>query len=300
MNAASRRRKLIAAAHRAIAARSPALALGSRLLGRRQRRRVWLLYAWSRGCSDLANGEGAIADIRAKTEAALRGEHAGALSFDALELLARECNLLPDYPRLMLEGLAMDAADFRPHDEEALYGYCHAVAGAPAALAAIACGVPAKDEATLAHAAELGVGCRLVAIARDISEDAARDRCYLPDSWLSEMDIPPGEHMKPPYRKRLAVLAERLGDRAEAFIASSRRALPALSFRTAWAALTVIGIHQEIIEDVVARGEHGWDHRAATGPLERIDKAMAAGFRALLRRRLRDGEEAEPPWRPAP
>jgi len=166
-------------------------------------------------------------------------------------------------------------------------------------MAAIASGVSPKDETALARAADLGIACRLVSIARDISEDAARGRCYLPDSWLSEMDIPPGEHMKPPYRKRLAVLAERLANRAEAFIASARRGIPALSFRPAWAALTVIAIHHDIIQEVVERGEHGWDHRVAGGVTDRIDKAMKAGVFALLRRRLAAEEEAEPPWRPA-
>ena len=151
----------------------------------------------------------------------------------------------------------------------------------------------------LDRAADLGIGCRLAAIARDISEDAAAGRCYLPDSWLSEMDIPPGEHMKPPYRKRLAVLAGRLASDAEGFIASAREGVAALPFRPAWAALTVASIHRDIIEDVVARGEHGWDHRVAGSGVDRIDKAMTCGIVALLRRRLVSAEPVDPPWREA-
>jgi phytoene synthase len=44
-----------------------------------------------------------------------------------------------------------------------------------------------------------------------VGEDAAAGRCYLPHDWLAEMDMGPGEHMKPHYRPRLAMLAKRLG-----------------------------------------------------------------------------------------
>jgi phytoene synthase len=151
----------------------------------------------------------------------------------------------------------------------------------------------------LDRAGDLGIGCRLAALARDISEDAAAGRCYLPDDWLSEMDIPPGEHMKPPYRKRLAVLAERLADRAETFIASAGQGVADLPFRPAWVALTVAAVHRDILDDVVARGEHGWDHRIASSRIDLIDKAMTSGFRAMLRRRLIPGEPVAPPWRDA-
>jgi phytoene synthase len=111
------------------------------------------------------------------------------------------------------------------------------------------------------------------------------------------MDIPPGEHMKPPYRKRLAILAERLASRAEGFIGSARDGVAALPFRPAWATLAIIAAHRDILEDVIARGEHGWDHRPTSGSLDRIDKAMTSGILALLRHQLVPTAPAEPPWR---
>jgi phytoene synthase len=300
MSARRDRRGLIAAAHAVIAGRSPALAFASQLLDRGQRERSWLLFAWCRACDDLVRGadpEAALEQIRAKTDTVLNGGKVDDARFDALALLLTETTLPPRYPRLAVDGLAMDVADFRPRDEEELFRYCHHVAGAPAAMAAIAMGVGLGDAAMLERAGDLGIGCRLAALARDISEDAAAGRCYLPDDWLSEMDIPPGEHMKPPYRKRLAVLAERLADRAETFIASACRGVPDLPFRPAWAVLTIAAIHRDILSDVVARGEHGWDHRTSSSRADRIDKAMLAGFAALTRRWVARGGAIEPPWR---
>jgi hypothetical protein len=60
----------------------------------------------------------------------------------------------------------------------------------------------------------------------------------------------------------------------------------------------VIAIHGDIIQEVVDRGEHGWDHRVGAGGADRIDKAMKAAFFALLRRRLPVDDAVEPPWRP--
>jgi phytoene synthase len=300
MSARRDRRRLVAAARRAIMARAPALAFATRLLDRRQRQHLRLLYFWCRVCADLVRGpdtEAGLVQAREKTVAALGGSPVGDPAFDALALLISETGLPDHYPRLVLDGLAMDAADFRPRHEEELFGYCHRVAGVPAVMAAIMLGVSAQDAATLGRAADLAIGCRLAALARDISADAAADRCYLPDDWLSEMDIPPGEHMKPPYRKRLAVLAVRLASRAEAFIGSAREGVAALPFRLAWVTLTVIAVHRDILEDVIARGEHGWDHRPTSGSLDRIDKGMISAILALLRRKLRPAEPAELPWR---
>jgi phytoene synthase len=294
------RRRALAAAHAAIAERAPSLAFATKLLDRRRQQHIRLLYLWCRACADLVRGpdpEAGLERLREKTVIALSGATVGDAPFDALALLISEAGLPDHYPRLVIDGLAMEAADFHPRHEEELYDFCHHVAGVPAMMAAIVLGIGVEDEERLGRAADLGIGCRLAALARDISEDAAADRCFLPDDWLAEMDIPPGEHMKPPYRKRLAVLAGRLASRAEGFIGSARESVATLPFRLAWAALTVTAIHRDILEDVTARREHGWDHRATAGSLDRIDKAMTSAIRALLRRRLAPAEPVAPPWR---
>ena len=64
-----------------------------------------------------------------------------------------------------------------------------------------------RDTTTLDRASDLGIAFQLSNIARDVAEDAAADRCYLPVEWMVELDIPPGQHMHPAYRARLAVMA---------------------------------------------------------------------------------------------
>ena len=80
---------------------------------------------------------------------------------------------------------------------------------------AAAMGVSPDDEATLDRASDLGIAFQLANIARDMSEDDAIGRCYLPQGWLAEMDVSPGQHMKPNYRERMGVLVKRLAAMAD-------------------------------------------------------------------------------------
>ena len=100
--------------------------------------------------------------------------------------------------------------------------YCYHVAGAVGCMMAIVMGIKPDDADTLDHACDLGIAFQLANIARDIEEDDRVGRCYLPEEWLVEMDFPPGQHMKPPFRARLAVLAKRLATMAADYEASAR------------------------------------------------------------------------------
>ena len=44
------------------------------------------------------------------------------------------------------------------------------------------------ERARLDRACDLGLAFQLVNIARDVSEDDARGRCYIPTEWLAEAD----------------------------------------------------------------------------------------------------------------
>jgi phytoene synthase len=268
---------LVAHARSSIARGSKSFAMASRLFDPATRERAWLLYAWCRACDDLADGQElghgrtAVSDpaarlekIRTLTIGGLNGTETGEPPFDALGVVAAECGIPHALAMDLIEGFAMDAAGFSPRSEADLLRYCYHVAGAVGCMMAIVMGVPARDEATLDRACDLGIAFQLANIARDLCEDAAADRCYLPLEWLVEMDVPPGEEMKPHYRARIAVLAQRMADMAARYEASARAGTPALSFRSAWAVLAAAGIYGDIAREVAARGARAWDHRVVT------------------------------------
>src|SRR3546814_19338450 len=129
---------------------------------------------------------------------------------------------------------------------------------------ALLMGIDALDETTLDRASDLGIAFQLANIARDVAEDAAADRCYLPVEWMVELDIPPGQHMHPAFRGRLSVMAKWLSEMAEAYEASGRWGARKLPPRSRWAVLAAAGIYGEISREVRRRGDHAWDTRAVS------------------------------------
>ncbi len=300
------REAIVATAHESIARGSKSFAAASLLFDKPTRERAWLLYAWCRRCDDIADGQDhghgmtvvhdapeRLAALSAMTEQALAGEVVGEPAFDALRIVAAETRMPRRFARDLVAGFALDAEDWRPRSENDLYRYCYHVAGVVGCMMAVVMGVDPDDEDTLDRACDLGMAFQLANIARDIEEDDRVGRCYLPIEWLVEMDFPPGQHMKPPFRSRLAVLSKRMADRAAAFEASAREGTPALSFRSAWAVLAAAGIYGAIGRTVASRGEHAWDHRVTTSGMQKLGFIVTAarevaGREKLYPRRPRD------------
>ena len=293
------RAAIVATAQESIARGSASFAAASRLFDRQTRERAWLLYAWCRRCDDIVDGQdhghgmrrideavARVDEVAALTEAALAGQTVGDPAFDALAIVAAETNMPARFARDVVAGFRLDAEDWRPRHERDLYRYCYHVAGAVGCMMAVVMGVSPDDEATLDRACDLGLAFQLANIARDIEEDDRVARCYLPEEWLAEMDIPPGQHMKPPFRDRLVVLAKRLTGRAALHEASARGGTPALSFRSAWAVLAAADIYGAIGREVAARGVHAWDHRARTSTAEKLGFMIRAAGRSARRRTL--------------
>jgi phytoene synthase len=283
-------------AYDSIAQGSKSFVLASQLFERTTRERVWLLYAWCRAADDLTDGQdhggamqsghdakAALARIRALTDAAWRGEPTGERAFDALGLLLTEVEI----PRAVIDdiiaGFELDADDWRPRSEADLLRYCYHVAGAVGVAMALVMGVAPDDERTLDRASDLGIAFQLSNIARDVAEDAAADRCYLPVDWLVELDIPPGQHMHPAFRSRLSVMARWLAEMAEEYEASARWGARKLSPRSRWAVLAATGIYGDIAREVRRRGDHAWDHRARTSAWQKLGWVARAGWSVLRR-----------------
>ena len=258
------------------------------------RERVWLLYAWCRACDDLADAqdhggrpgeqdeaEARLATIRERTALAFAAKPTGDRAFDGFGVVARECGLTRAMADDVIAGFALDTADWRPRSEGDLMRDCYHVAGAVGMMMAMVMGVSPEDEATLDRACDLGLAFQLANIARDVEEDDAAERCYLPLEWLVEADIPPGEQMKPHYRKQLTAIVARLVHIAHAHECSARIGAGKLKPRQRWAVLAAAGIYGEIATQVERRGAHAWDHRTVVGDLHKAGWIASAAWSAL-------------------
>ena len=293
------RGSLVRRARKSIRKGSKSFALASRLFDKATRERVWLLYAWCRRCDDIADGQdhgGAssglklddatarqrVMAIRILTERALEGQPTAELAFDAFGQVAAECRLTPEDASDVIEGFALDAGGWRPRTEEDLMRYCFHVAGGVGVMIAKVMGVSKDDHETLDRACDLGLSFQLVNIARDVSEDDARGRCYIPTEWLAEADMPPGVRLRPEYRAELVGLVGRMLDMAERHQAAARYGANGLGFRQRWAVLSAARIYGAIGRKVRAAGPHAWDHRVRTGLFEKLGHVVGAFWDALF------------------
>ena len=294
MTSPPERAALVESARQAIERGSRSFRFASRLFDRRTRERAWLLYAWCRACDDLADGQAsghgavAVADperrlryLSEQTERALAGKRCLDPPFDALRLVAAECALPRRFVADHLAGFARDCAGWRPGTEEDMLSYCYQVAGAVGCLMAVVMGVSPEDEETLDRACDLGIAFQLANIVRDLGDDQAVGRCYLPGEWLDEAGLTRADYMDPAHREKLVEMARRLCDRVLAYEASARVGAARLPFRSRWAVLSAARIYGAIAGKVAQRGPHAWDSRTVVPKSEKLGHVLAAARDAV-------------------
>jgi phytoene synthase len=289
---------LVAASRAAIARGSKSFALASRLFDRVTRDRATLLYAWCRYADDVIDGQvdgfgrveavgtsdERLAALDAGTRAALAGAGGNTFAFAALARVAAETAMPPRYPLDLIEGFRSDVEKRRFLTFDDTLSYCYHVAGCVGVMMAIVMGVDPDDGPTLDRACDLGLAFQLDNIARDVIEDAANARCYLPEDWLAGAGLTLATFAAPHKRVALATVVARLVDEAERYAASSRYGTPKLPWRSAWAVLAAADIYGGIGRRVRAEGAAALDRRVTTSSGEKV-AAIARALPAMLTRR---------------
>ncbi|AXJ95151.1 MULTISPECIES: phytoene/squalene synthase family protein [unclassified Sphingomonas] len=310
VGAAPSRDAIVATAHESIARGSKSFAAASLLFDRPTRERAWLLYAWCRACDDIADGQdhghgmtvvddapARIAAMATLTDAALAGHTIGIPAFDALRIVAAETGLPARFAHDLIAGFRLDGDGWRPRTEDDLYLYCYHVAGVVGCMMAVIMGVAPDDEAVLDRACDLGMAFQLANIARDLSEDAAAGRCYIPQDWLAEFGVPHDDYMASAHRPALVAMARRMTDTGAAFEASARVGTRALSMRSAWAVLAAAHIYGAIGRTVAARGSAAWDRRVTTSKAEKLAFILRARGEAARRMDIAETPRPAGLWR---
>lgn len=286
---------LVEQARLSIVRGSKSFAASSRLFDRETRERVWLLYAWCRACDDIADAQeyggqlgeqsGAdkrLATIRALTARAIAGEDTCLPAFDALGLLARETGITQAMADDVVAGFALDAAAWRPRTEADTLRYCYHVAGAVGVMMAVVMGVSPRDEETLGRACDLGIAFQLANIARDIAEDHAAGRCYLPGDWIDAAGIAPGALLAPASRAAAAGMMTTLCALERGYEASARVGARRLRFRQRWAVLSAAGIYGAIARKAERLGERALDRRIVTSRAAKLGFVVRGFLQAIL------------------
>jgi phytoene synthase len=297
---------LVRAATETIAKGSKSFAVAARLFGRETREGAVMLYAWCRYCDDTideqdlgrARAKGDLDErspwvrlesLEQQTRSALAGEPQSDIAFAALQAAAQRHAIPERLPMQHLAGFRMDLQGRRYETIEDTLDYSYHVAGVVGVMMAHIMGV--RDPAVLDRASDLGIAFQLTNIARDIVEDAAIGRIYLPRSWLAEAGLPPEEVGAPAHRAALARVAGRLIEAAEPYYASASIGIAALPPRSAWAIATAHGVYRQIGIEVRRRGARAWDERVSTTKLQKLGHVVRGAVTAALTRSARPSRE---------
>ena len=249
--------------------------LAARVLDPVARASGYQLYAWCRHCDDIIDGQTfghdmqvpstadqqrLLAGMKATTERALRGEPVNELVFQGIARVVRRHAIPERHLFEFLAGMEMDVEGRRYRTVEELEPYCYRVAGVVGVMMGRIMGV--TDPTTLKRAQDLGTAMQFTNISRDVMDDAAVGRVYLPGEWLEEAGIPEAEVSRPDRRRAVTAVVSRLLDRAEELYRSADLGIGHLAFRHAWSIRSARLIYSEIGTVIRRRGVHAWDTRS--------------------------------------
>jgi len=155
-----------------------------RLLPLDRRRAMCALYAFNRIADDLADGpaagsdpRGPLLDWQRALDRALRGDYTHPIH-PALHATVQTYAIPRQYLDDVLEGVGRDLGPVRFETFAELYRYCYLVASAVGLTCIHVWGFRHDDAKRFAEKA--GIALQLTNILRDLGEDAARGRIYLP------------------------------------------------------------------------------------------------------------------------
>ncbi len=223
------------------------------LLSRPQRRAMCAIYAFMRYCDDLSDEPGAtraaIERWRAEMEDALAGRFSGHPVWPAFHHTVRRFRIPHEYFRAMIDGVLSDLEprEFETFDQ--LYRYCYQVASVVGLTTIYIFGFDTRNALPLAE--KCGAAFQLTNILRDIREDAARGRIYLPAEdlrrfGLTAADIHAGKRSQP-----LLNLMKFEAERARAYYNESMPLLDLIHPRSRPSLWALIGIYSRLLERIV-------------------------------------------------
>ncbi len=239
-------------------------AYGIRLLPTEKRQAMSAMYAFARRVDDI--GDGTLAPEAKQrrleeTRALLGRVRAGEVAEDDTDPVAVA---VADASRRfpvplggldeLIDGVLMDVRGDTYETWDDLKVYCRCVAGA---IGRVSLGVfgPGPDapgaERAVEYADTLGLALQLTNILRDLREDAANGRTYLPSDDLAKFGCSTGFHSAtPPPGSDFTGLVHFEVRRARALFAEGYRLLPMLDRRSGACVAAMAGIYRRLLDRI--------------------------------------------------
>lgn len=241
------------------------------------RRDAALLYAFARLADDLADeealGERAYRMQQLQDlECAVLNPGAGRELGDQVGEMLRAKGVSVDVIRSFMVSLRQDADPRSLQTTEELLQFAYGVAGTVGQMMCPILGVTQKGQP---YAVALGIAMQLTNIARDVVEDAARGRCYIPAQWGIS-----GDALRAPQNSEQAIQSFtaiqkilRMADEFYVYALQGLRYIPAGNRR---AILIASSLYRGIGSKILSNGAKSyWRGRTSLGRYEKTRLIVA-------------------------
>ncbi|GAB4571263.1 MAG: presqualene diphosphate synthase HpnD [Rhodothalassiaceae bacterium] len=264
-----------------------------RLMDRERRAGLYAIYDFCRAVDDIADGplppqerKAALAAWRRRIDRLYaEGRAAAEDARDRLILAAIDrYGLVREDFLAVIDGMEMDAdGPIRAPDPATLDLYCDRVASAVGRLCVRVFGAPMEEGRRLAH--HQGRALQLTNIIRDVEEDAAMGRLYLPAPLLEDAGIDGHDPLEVARHPRLVEVRHALGAVAEREFAEARAALASCSSGDMRPARIMMAVYEDIFRAMKARDFTPSREGPLARRLAKLGKIMTALAIAIGRRR---------------
>ncbi len=253
-----------------------------RLLPRRRREAIYALYAFCREVDDVADGPGDTADklqnLRAWRQAidALYEGAPDRPTTRALLPAVRAYDLPKAEFEAIIDGMEIDATqDLVAPSQAELQSYCRKVAGAVGRLAVRIFGDGSTAASQLADLQ--GEALQYTNILRDVTEDAARGRLYLPRELLEAAGVPldPAAALQHP---GLADACAAMARQAHERFVASEALLTRCERRCRRPCRVMLQLYGRLLDRLVARGWRQPAPRLRLGAAEKLGIVLRYGL----------------------
>lgn len=272
------------------------------VLPRRKREALCAVYAFMRQCDDIADDPRlGVEERRQKLDAWLDALHRAQQGYptdDAILLALTDTQRRYHVPAGLLDelaaGTAMDVYEdgvegagsratpglticYRSFEDLSLY--CHRVASVVGLVCIHVFGY--RDPAAEPLAERCGLAFQLTNIIRDVKEDAALGRVYLPEEDLAKFNLSAAELLATPDPARFRPLLAFEADRAREFYQAGEELIRYISEDSRPALWVLVRIYRRLLEKIAERQYDVFSEKVSLTVWEKL-RFLAKGFRQRL------------------
>jgi len=171
-------------------------------------------------------------------------------------------------PLELMRGVLQDTHTKRYGTFDELYVYCYRVASTVGLMSSEILGY--SEKLALEYAEAMGIAMQLTNILRDVKEDAAMGRIYLPQEDLRKFDVSEEQIFADKFNNKFVEMMKFQIERARNFYAKGEKGIALLEKDSRFTVLLASRIYAKILDEIEKQNYNVFTRRAHTSKRQKI------------------------------